>query len=135
MAPSDFLSELAIAWEKAAKLSPETGVRQVTVRSGTFLHDSQDNHIISHNCEFFSLCIVSLSVEFCTGVVLGRQGGMIQQLYLPFFFGLGGPIASGSQYLPWIHVQDIARLIQFSIENESVTGILNGVAPQVSSHE
>lgn len=57
---------------------------------------------------------------------------MIQQLYLPFFFGVGGPIASGSQYLPWIHIQDIARLIQFAIENESVTGVLNGVAPQVS---
>lgn len=66
-----------------------------------------------------------------TGVVLGRHGGMVQQLYLPFFFGVGGPIASGNQYLPWIYIDDIAKMIHFSIENEKVSGVLNGVAPQV----
>ncbi|KAJ1528485.1 hypothetical protein ONE63_006894 [Megalurothrips usitatus] len=96
--PFDFLSELAVAWEKAAKLPSTSGVRQVTVRSG---------------------------------VVLGRNGGMIQQLFLPFFFGLGGPIASGNQFLPWIYIDDMARLIHFAIENEKVCGVLNGVAPQI----
>lgn len=66
------------------------------------------------------------------GVVLGRAGGMIKQLYLPFFFGLGGPIASGKQYLPWIHIADMCNLLLFAIENKNVKGVLNGVAPQVS---
>ncbi|XP_047534526.1 epimerase family protein SDR39U1 [Vanessa atalanta] len=66
-----------------------------------------------------------------SGVVLGREGGMIKNMILPFFFGLGGPIASGKQFLPWIHIEDLTRLIQFSIENQEVKGILNGVAPQV----
>lgn len=98
----DYLSELAIAWEDAARLPPEASVRQVTIRSG---------------------------------VVLGRNGGMVQQLYLPFFFGVGGPIASGTQYLPWIYIDDIAKMIQFAIENEKVSGVLNGVAPQVITNK
>lgn len=64
-----------------------------------------------------------------SGVVLGRQGGMIQQLYLPFSLGLGGPIGDGSQYMPWIHIDDITNLIVYAIENPNVEGILNGVAP------
>nr|XP_034184117.1 epimerase family protein SDR39U1 isoform X2 [Osmia lignaria] len=42
-----------------------------------------------------------------SGVVLGKDGGMIKQIYLPFFIGLGGPIGNGNQYMPWIHVTDL----------------------------
>ncbi|KAK7478374.1 hypothetical protein BaRGS_00030378, partial [Batillaria attramentaria] len=64
------------------------------------------------------------------GVVLGRDGGMIQQLYWPFFLGLGGPIGSGKQWLPWIHVADVAGLVTHAILNDHVSGILNAVAPE-----
>ena len=70
-----------------------------------------------------------------SGVVLGRDGGMIQQTFLPFFMGLGGRIGSGRQYFPWIHVADIASIITFSIMNEQVTGVLNGVAPEIVTNE
>ena len=60
---------------------------------------------------------------------------MIQQTILPFFLGLGGKIASGKQYFPWIHVADIASIITFSIINEQVTGVLNGVAPEIATNE
>ncbi|XP_023936733.2 epimerase family protein SDR39U1 [Bicyclus anynana] len=66
-----------------------------------------------------------------SGVVIGREGGMIKNMFLPFYLGLGGKISTGKQYLPWIHIEDLTRLIQFAIENEEVKGILNGVAPQV----
>ncbi|XP_034831233.1 epimerase family protein SDR39U1 [Maniola hyperantus] len=66
-----------------------------------------------------------------SGVVIGREGGMIKNMFLPFYLGLGGPIASGKQFLPWIHVEDLIRLIQFSIECQEVKGILNGVAPHI----
>nr|CAG4651042.1 EOG090X07KR [Simocephalus serrulatus] len=65
------------------------------------------------------------------GVVLGRKGGMIAQLYFPFFFGMGGPVGSGQQYLPWIHLHDIARLFLYAIENKPVEGVLNGVSPNL----
>lgn len=70
-----------------------------------------------------------------SGVVLGKTGGMIKQLYLPFCLGLGGPVGSGSQFLPWIHIQDLINLIIFAIENEKVQGILNGVAPQICTNK
>jgi NAD dependent epimerase/dehydratase family enzyme len=67
------------------------------------------------------------------GVILGRNGGMIKQLFLPFYFGLGGPVGRGDQYMPWIHIDDMANLLLFAIENDDVQGVLNGVAPQVCS--
>jgi len=70
-------------------------------------------------------------VTIRSGVVLGRSGGMIKQIYLPFFFGLGGPIGSGNQYMPWIHITDLVCMFIFALKNSNVHGILNGVAPQV----
>lgn len=69
-----------------------------------------------------------------SGVVLGRDGGMIQQIFLPFFLGVGGRIGSGRQFFPWIHVGDMASIITFAIMNENVTGVLNGVAPEVATN-
>jgi len=72
------------------------------------------------------------SVSLRSGVVLGRHGGMVQQLIYPFFFGLGGRMGSGQQPLPWIHVKDLARLILHCLEEKSGSqGVLNAVAPQV----
>ncbi|XP_027222558.1 epimerase family protein SDR39U1 [Penaeus vannamei] len=70
-----------------------------------------------------------------TGVVLGRQGGMIQQLILPFFLGLGGPISDGLQPMPWIHIDDIVGLYIHAIESENVEGPVNGVAPQIINNK
>lgn len=70
-----------------------------------------------------------------SGVVLARDGGIIQRLYLPFFLGFGGPIGSGNQYFPWIHIDDLVNLFLFSVNNENVTGILNGVAPQIVTNK
>lgn len=64
-----------------------------------------------------------------TGVVLGRDGGAISQMLLPFRLGLGGPLGSGLQPFPWIHIQDLSGIVCHALEKESVQGILNGVAP------
>lgn len=70
-------------------------------------------------------------IKIRTGVVLGREGGMIKSLILPFFFGVGGKVATGAQPLPWIHIDDLCNLIKFAIENNKVNGVLNGVAPDI----
>ncbi|XP_055615540.1 epimerase family protein SDR39U1 [Toxorhynchites rutilus septentrionalis] len=75
-----------------------------------------------------SICRVS---KVRSGVVIGREGGMILSLILPFWFGFGGPIADGKHDLPWIHVQDLCNLIKFAIERPEVSGVLNGVAPEL----
>jgi len=75
--------------------------------------------------------IVTKLVKIRCGVVLGRNGGMIKSLYLPFYLGVGGPVQPGTQPLPWIHITDICNLIQFCIEKNEAKDVINGVAPQV----
>uniref|UniRef100_A0A8B9QUJ8 Epimerase family protein SDR39U1 n=1 Tax=Anas platyrhynchos TaxID=8839 RepID=A0A8B9QUJ8_ANAPL len=64
-----------------------------------------------------------------SGVVLGRGGGAISQMLWPFWLGLGGPIGSGHQPFPWIHIQDLAGIICHALENECLQGVFNGVSP------
>jgi len=64
-----------------------------------------------------------------TGLVLDPAGGLLKQLLLPFRLGLGGPLAGGSQYMPWIHRDDELGMIQWALENERVSGELNASAP------
>ena len=63
------------------------------------------------------------------GLALGRDGGVVNQMMLPFWLGLGGRISTGKQWFPWIHVDDVAGIINHAIENDHVTGVLNGTAP------
>lgn len=63
--------------------------------------------------------------------MIGRRGGMIKSMMLPFWLGVGGCIGDGKQPLPWIHIDDLCKLIKFSIENKNVSQVLNGVAPQI----
>lgn len=71
------------------------------------------------------------NVKIRTGVVIGKEGGMIGSIYLPFVMGVGGPLGDGSQPLPWIHIDDLCNLIIYSIEKPDVKGVLNGVAPEL----
>ncbi|MBZ3881331.1 Epimerase family protein SDR39U1 [Sciurus carolinensis] len=64
-----------------------------------------------------------------SGVVLGRGGGAIGHMLLPFRLGLGGPIGSGHQFFPWIHIRDLAGILTHALEANHVQGVLNGVAP------
>lgn len=64
--------------------------------------------------------------------MLGRDGGAIAQMLWPFRLGLGGPIGSGQQPFPWIHVADLAGIVTHAVEREDVGGILNGVAPSAT---
>lgn len=68
------------------------------------------------------------------GLACGRDGGVVQSMIYPFFFGVGGRIGSGEQAFPWIHVDDVAGIIAHAIENEHVTGVLNAVAPEVATN-
>ena len=64
-----------------------------------------------------------------SGPVLSAAGGVLPRLLLPFRFFVGGPLGSGRQWFPWIHVTDQARAIRFLIENEAASGAFNLAAP------
>lgn len=63
------------------------------------------------------------------GIVLGRDGGALAQM-LPFFLmGAGGRIGSGQQYMSWIHLDDLLGLFELALDNESISGPINGTSP------
>jgi len=66
-----------------------------------------------------------------TGVVLGKGSMALSRLALPFKLFAGGPLGSGKQWFPWIHLQDCIGLYQLAIENQAARGPINGVAPDV----
>lgn len=65
-----------------------------------------------------------------TGVVLGRSGGALAQMLPPFEFGVGGPVGPGTQYLPWIHLHDLVKIIAVALADDRYRGPVNGVAPE-----
>jgi uncharacterized protein (TIGR01777 family) len=64
-----------------------------------------------------------------TGLVLDPDHGLLKQLLPPFRLGLGGPIAGGRQYMPWIHVDDWVRLVLWALDGDDRTGVYNATAP------
>lgn len=64
-----------------------------------------------------------------TGLVLDPENGLLQQLLLPFRLGVGGPIAGGAQYMPWIHVGDEVRLLLWALDTDDVAGTYNATSP------
>uniref|UniRef100_A0A6I8P3M0 Short chain dehydrogenase/reductase family 39U member 1 n=2 Tax=Ornithorhynchus anatinus TaxID=9258 RepID=A0A6I8P3M0_ORNAN len=69
-----------------------------------------------------------------SGVVLGRGGGAVRQMLPPFRLGLGGPVGTGRQPFPWIHVEDLAGIVAHALEGDEVRGVLNAVAPTLTTN-
>jgi uncharacterized protein (TIGR01777 family) len=63
------------------------------------------------------------------GIILGKGGGALAQMTLPFKFFAGGPLGHGRQWVPWMHVRDLCRAELFLIEHESIHGPVNFSSP------
>ncbi|HEY0897927.1 MAG TPA: TIGR01777 family oxidoreductase [Sphingobacteriaceae bacterium] len=81
--------------------------------------------------EDLSLRIVCLR----TGVVLDRSNGALPQLEKPIKAGFAAPLGSGKQWVPWIHIKDLARMYLFALETEHLKGAFNACAPQQITNE
>ena len=74
----------------------------------------------------------ALGIRTCilrTGIVLGKGGGALNKMLLPFKLGLGGKIGKGSQWMSWIHIEDLIGVILYCIDHDEVSGAVNGTAP------
>jgi uncharacterized protein (TIGR01777 family) len=68
-------------------------------------------------------------VMFRIGIVLGKEGGALKQMLPPFRLGMGGPMASGKQWMSWIHAADLVNALVFALRNANVFGPVNATAP------
>jgi uncharacterized protein len=93
---SDFLGEVASAWEREAREAEKFGTRVVCLRIGT---------------------------------VMGKGGGALHKMSLPFRLGLGGRLGPGTQWMSWIHIEDLCGLILFALGESTLRGVLNAVSP------
>lgn len=75
-----------------------------------------------------TLCILRV------GVVLSEKGGALSKLLPLFKWGLGSPLGSGKQKMSWIHVNDLARMYIYCID-QKISGVYNACAPQSVSNE
>lgn len=64
-----------------------------------------------------------------TGQVLSPRGGMLKELLTPFRLGAGGPLAGGKQYVAWIHLEDEVGILLWALDDENVSGVVNGASP------
>jgi uncharacterized protein (TIGR01777 family) len=64
-----------------------------------------------------------------TGLVLDREHGLLKELLVPFKLGVGGPLAGGRFYMPWISLDDEVGLLLWALDTESATGVYNATAP------
>jgi uncharacterized protein len=65
-----------------------------------------------------------------TGIVLGVDGGILPLMLIPFKFYAGGHTGSGRQWISWIHIDDVTRVMFFLLKNENTSGVFNLTSPE-----
>jgi len=70
-----------------------------------------------------------------TGIVLSNEGGALREFKKPLNFGLATILGDGRQVISWIHIDDLVRLYITAMENETLNGVYNAVAPQPATNK
>ncbi len=121
--PKTVIIASAIGWyglREDEELSEESKARPC------FTHEvCQSLEQAADRLKVYQCRVVSLRI----GLVLGSEGGMLANLLVPFEYGLGGPIGSGKQWMSWIDLDDVIRLIIHALITQDLDGPVNGVAP------
>jgi len=68
------------------------------------------------------------------GIVLGRNNGILKMLLPIFRLGLGSALGNGKQWLPWIHVDDLAAMIARLATDPTLQGTWNGTGPESATN-
>jgi uncharacterized protein len=70
-----------------------------------------------------------------TGVVLDREEGALGKMLLPFRLGVGGPVAGGDQYMPWVHPDDAVGTYLAALDGDDWSGPVNATAPEGATNK
>lgn len=70
-------------------------------------------------------------VSVRTGLVMQKDEGVLKKMLMPFKLFIGGPLGSGRQWFPWIHIDDIVGIYLNAIDDENISGAVNGASPGI----
>jgi len=74
-------------------------------------------------------------VKVRTAVVLSKEDGALKKMIPTIQYGIGSPLGSGKQYMPWIHIEDICSIYETALKNTDMDGPYNAVSPQHTTNE
>lgn len=103
-------------------------------------HSAPNRNFQSLLCQEWEAAAVAVEglgarvVRMRIGFVLGRDGGALPQLLLPVRLFAGAILGRGTQWVSWIHISDLVRLLEFALDTTSVSGPINAVAPMAVTH-
>ncbi len=126
--PELFISGSAIGYYGSYASGPDNGLSE---------EDSAGNHNsfpvkLCLDWENATSALEGSGIRTCilrTGLVLAKDGGVLAKMIPSFRLFLGAIIANGTQYMSWIHIQDVINIIKFIIENKELNGAINLTAP------
>lgn len=122
--PQSLISGSAVGWYG------DQEDKQLNEQSG---FEDEYAHQLCDRWEQAALKAKNYGVRVCivrTGLVLAPGEGFLKRMLLPFKLGLGGPIADGQQFMPWVHLEDISNLFIFLSKQTDLDGVFNGTAPE-----
>lgn len=79
--------------------------------------------------QFLTSGIANRVVKIRSGVVLDSKKGALPKMVMPVKNYIGSSLGSGKQFVPWIHIDDICNLYKFALDQSTLNGVFNGVAP------
>ncbi len=129
------------------KMKPENRPSTLINTSGVALYGSHESHIFDESSAAVpsflgDLCLdweaeakkaeaLGIRVVFPRlGLVFGKEGSAWKRMLSVFKLGLGGPLGSGQQWMPWVHLEDVVGLYIHAIKTSEVQGPMNAVAPE-----
>jgi len=74
-------------------------------------------------------------VKIRTAVVLSEKEGALKKMLPPIQYGIGSPLGTGKQYMPWIHIKDICSIYEFALKNTHTNGAYNANSPEHTTNE
>jgi uncharacterized protein (TIGR01777 family) len=74
-------------------------------------------------------------VKIRTAVVLSEKDGALKKMIPTIKMGIGSPLGTGKQYMPWIHIKDICSIYEFALKKSELNGAFNATSPEHTTNE
>jgi len=126
--PGVFISTSAVGFYSSSGRHDEYDYKQAGDFLGHMAHDWEQEALKAK-------ALGIRTVVFRFGVVLGRNGGALKQMLLPFRLGVGGTVGDGSQAFSWVHMEDLVRAFISAMDEESYGGAYNLCSPNSSTNK